>query len=520
MPTDIATSRMPAATPLTRTVQQVMDDLGRLHPLILLYLLAVIIPVGFNIGTVAFTGLRLLLILLFIPLFYKVYIAKVDRVYPIDVLFLLHVLWIFVAIGINNPNKVVQNASSVSLEFLGGYLVGRVYIRSAGDMFALIRTLIALVILSLFFAIPESLNSRAIIPDWISRIPGLTTVNQTDIPMRMGLHRAQVYFAHPIHYGLFCSSAFALTLVGLRNVMAKGKRILFGSLIAVAVFLSLSSGALLSVILQLFLIVWSFIFRNNSNRWKLLFGLFVLLYVFIDLASNRTPLKVFMSYATFSAHNAYYRSIIFEWGIMNVNNNPIFGLGLRDWIRPHYMGSGSVDNFWLVMAMRYGYPGFALIAAGYLSALIHVGRRKLLPGTTQADLRLAWMMMFVGLSFTLATVHVWTSVYSFVFFLMGSGIWLAGASDVEAAASPLAAASGRNGLRWARTHASGGSDIQRWSRSDNGWTDPALLRAPGTDHPPGSTDEPPGLNAPEEAIGASARKGPVHTRFSNVHKRR
>jgi len=510
---------MYSAGPVSRTARQIVEDLGRLHPLILLYLLAVILPVGFDIGSVAFTGLRVVLLLLFVPLAFKVYVSKVDRIYPIDVLFALHVLWMFVAIGVNNPNRVVQNASSVGLEFLGGYLLGRAYIRSAGDMFALVRALIALAVLSLVFAIPESLNSKAIIPDWISRIPGLTTVSQTDIPMRMGLHRAQVYFAHPIHYGLFCSSAFALTLVGLRNVMTKGKRILFASLIGLGVFLSLSSGALLSVVLQLGLILWSHVFRRNPSRWKLLLGLFAALYIFIDVASNRTPLKVFMSYATFSAHNAYYRSIIFDWGMMNVNSNPIFGLGLRDWIRPHYMGSGSVDNFWLMMAMRYGYPGFALIAAGYVSALISVGRRKLSPGTSQADLRLAWMMMFVGLSFTLATVHVWTSVYSFVFFLMGAGMWLAGANDDATGTAPPAVAVGDQGPRWTRTHSLQDSGLHRWSRKDDGRNDPVLTRSCTSETSPTAFDESANVQSPPEKVEKATRDGPMLTRFSNSHRR-
>lgn len=520
MPTDLTASQTYSAGPASRAVSQIVEDLGRLHPLILLYLLAVILPIGFDVGTVAFTGLRLVLLLLFVPLLFKVYAFKVDRIYPIDVLFALHVLWMFVAIGVNNPNKVLQNASSVGLEFLGGYLLGRAYIRSAGDMFALIRALIALAVLSLFFAIPESLTSKAIIPDWIGRIPGLTTVGQTDIPQRMGLHRAQVYFAHPIHYGLFCSTAFALTLVGLRNVMSKGKRILFASLIGLGVFLSLSSGALLSVVLQLGLIVWSHVFRNNSNRWKLLLGLFAVLYVVIDLASNRTPLKVFMSYATFSAHNAYYRSIIFDWGMMNVNSNPIFGLGLRDWIRPHYMGSGSVDNFWLVMAMRYGYPGFALIALGYLSALISVGRRKLSPGTAQADLRLAWMMMFVGLSFTLATVHVWTSVYSFVFFLLGSGMWLAGASDVAASTMPSEALARDQGPRWTRSHVLPSSDLHLWSRTDDRRNKSVLTRssAPETLAVPDS--ETSDLQSPQATVEEVTRERPMHTRFASSHRRK
>lgn len=507
MPTNLTALPAPSSGVVSRAAHQLGEDLGRLHPLVLLYLLAVILPVGFTVGTIALPGLRLLLLFLIVPLTVKVYSGKVDRVYPVDVLFMLHVFWMFVAIGINNPHRVVENATSTGLEFLGGYLLGRVYIRSAADMFALVRALVVLVALSLFLAIPEALDGTARLPAWISRIPGVMTVLQTDIPKRMGLHRAQVFFAHPIHYGLFCSAALALTLVGLRSVMTTAKRVFWASLIGVGIFLSLSSGALLSGLLQLGLVIWSHLFRDNPKRWKILLGLFAVAYVAIDLASNRTPIKVFMSYATFSAHNAYWRSIIFDWGMMNVNNNPVFGLGLRDWVRPHFMTSGSVDNFWLVMAMRYGYPGFALIAAGYAHALYVVGRRPLTQGTAQANLRLGWMIMFIGLSFTLSTVHVWTSIYSAVFFLLGAGMWLANADDAETAPAESARPAGH----WSRIPDRPEERTLRWAR-------PHPAEEPPSPQPAAAAETVP---SPEDVGPAEERRpGPAYTRFEATRQRK
>ena len=146
-----------------------------------------------------------------------------------------------------------------------------------------------------------------------------------------------------------------------------------------------------------------------------------------------------MSYATFSAWNAYWRSIIFDWGMFNVWANPIFGLGLRNWIRPSYMASGSMDNFWLVMAVRYGIPGFVLIALGYIDAIQRIMRRKFEGDATLTQFRLAWVFTFLGLSFTLCTVHIWTAIYSFVFMMLGAGMWMATwqpANAETAAAAP------------------------------------------------------------------------------------
>ena len=130
-----------------------------------------------------------------------------------------------------------------------------------------------------------------------------------------------------------------------------------------------------------------------------------------------------MSYATFSAHNAYWRSLIFEWGMINLWGSPIFGIGLNDWVRPFFMHSSSIDNFWLLNAMQYGIPGFVLLGVGYLPALWWVGRRNFDADQRLFQLRRAWMLTFAGLTLTLCTVHVWTSIYSFVFFLFGAGMW-------------------------------------------------------------------------------------------------
>lgn len=416
-----------------------------------LYIAFVILPLGFDIGPLAMSALRLLLLIIFVPITIGLFSGRYGKVYPVDYLLFLHGLWVVVSISINNPDRVVENAGAYSLEFLGGYVVGRAYIRSPAAFYSLIRMVLVFCVLSLPFALLEAQTGTSILIEWVNAIPGIRDNGQIDVPMRLGLHRAQSTFAHPIHYGLFCTTAFALTWLGMRGVMSNTSRVIGSLAILVAVFLSLSSGALLAVLLQIALLLWNYIFRNNSQRWLILIGLFAFCYVTIDLLSNRTPIRVFMSYATFSAHNAFYRGIIFEWGMINVWNNPIFGLGLRSWIRPGFMRSGSIDNFWLVMAVKHGLPGFFLIAGGYLDALVRVGRRKLTPGTATSNLRLAWMLTFVGLTFTLVTVHIWTSIFSFVFFLLGAGIWLAGATDdAEPVALSNDTASSRKSTIWSR----------------------------------------------------------------------
>jgi len=403
---------------------------------VLLYLIALVTPVTFSIGSLQMTGIRLFLLVLIIPLVINLLRGKYNGIYWTDILFFLHLGWIGVALSKNSPEMLVTQIGSLGIEFLGGYLIGRAYIRNKEDFAGLLRMFILLVCFSFPFAFFETLTGKPLIIQAIQQIPGLNSYYNADLDKRMGLERVQVFFLHPIHYGMFVSISFSLIFVGLNGTISNTRRYIYTLIIGLCVIFSLSSGALLSLILQSILILWATVFYRVKLRWLLLLLTCTFLYLLVDILSNRSPIRVFMHYATFSAHNAYWRGIIFEWGMKNVWANPIFGLGLNDWVRPHYMYSGSMDNFWLVNAVRYGIPGFILLASGYVIALWKIGRRNFDEDQTLWQLRRAWLIGFVGLTFTLCTVHVWANVYSFVFFVFGSGMWFLAAECSDGSATP------------------------------------------------------------------------------------
>ncbi|MBS0562952.1 MAG: O-antigen ligase family protein [Proteobacteria bacterium] len=417
-----------------------------------LYLLTLVVPAMFKVGPIVLMPTRLLLMIVIVPMTANLLAGKYGKLLAVDIFFFLHMAWATVAIAVNNPDRVIENAGSTTIEFLGGYLMGRAYIRTPQQLQKLAIGLLIMNALLLPFSIPETLNGVAIIPKFLASLPGVTSVKQVTYERRMGLERVQNAFAHPIHYGLFCSVCLSLVFIGLKDRLTFAMRFVGTGIVFMGVFLSLSSGALLSAILQMGLFSWAFIFRNVRRKWLMLLGLFALMYVTIDLLSNRTPSKVLMSYATFSAQTAYYRSIINDWGMRNVWANPIYGLGLRDWVKPSFMTTTSVDDFWLVIAMRYGIPGFLLLAIGYGLGLVKIGLRDFGSNELLNRLRLVWMITFAGLSFTLVTVHVWTAIYTFVFFLFGAGMWMADydVATEEKTSGPAAPGDGGRRLRYSR----------------------------------------------------------------------
>ena len=419
---------------------------GRLHPLVWAYLLVVIIPIGVQLGPLTMTGLRLILIVMVIPLMLRLFTGVYGRIFATDILFVLHIMWATLALLANNPGQVIEQTGSVGMEFLGGYVMGRAYIRTRADFIALARALIAIVLVMLPFAVFETYTGRSIWIEVLRAVPGVRTVAETGADPRslfgVTLQRVQLGFSHPIHFGLFCSVTFSMCFVAMNGTFGTTRRWITGALLAFTACLSLSSGALLAIALQFGLILWAALFARVTWRWWLLVGLGVLAYIVVDLLSNRSPVDVFMTYATFSPHNAYWRALIFEWGMKNVWANPILGLGLNDWFRPAWMHTSSVDNFWLLMAMRYGIPAFVLVTLGYILVVAHVMRRNFQDDMVLSQIRRAWVFTFLGLSFTLCTVHVWTAIYSFTFFLLGAGVWLISAmpqdktGDGDAAQTP------------------------------------------------------------------------------------
>lgn len=397
---------------------------NKLSWVLLTYIFCVVIPFGFNLGPLLMTGLRGLLILITLPLIFGIFTNRYGRILVSDVFFLLHLIWMTIALAVNNPDQVVQQIGSLGIEFIGGYAVGRAYIRSAEDYLSLCHVLVLAACVLMPFAVVEALTGTPIIIKVLKLVPGMVTVPINDYDKRLGLSRVQVSFAHPIHFGLFYSIIFSQIFVALRGQVSDLSRYLLGAIIAATGFLALSSGALLSMFLQMGLIFWGFALRAIRYRWWILVICFFLAYVTIDVISNRSAIQVFMSYATFSAYTAYYRAIIFEWGVQNILASPFVGIGMKDWFRPPYMHNASVDNFWLLIAMRYGIPGFLLLAFGFLFSLIKVIFKNLEYGMVLNQIRRAWVFTFLGLAFTLSTVHIWTNIYSFVFFIFGAGMWM------------------------------------------------------------------------------------------------
>lgn len=129
-----------------------------------------------------------------------------------------------------------------------------------------------------------------------------------------------------------------------------------------------------------------------------------------------------------------YRRILLNYGMAQVWRTPIFGAYGFRWDLPPWM-SGSLDNYWLGLAVNYGIPTFASQLIAFIGAMNVIGRKEAPLDSRFARARLAWITTIISASLALATVYVWNEIASFIFFVFGAGIWMMYADAEEVAST-------------------------------------------------------------------------------------
>ena len=193
-------------------------------------------------------------------------------------------------------------------------------------------------------------------------------------------------------------------------------------MLMLSTFFSLSAGPFLGLATQTGLIAWDRLLRNVNYRWLGLVSLVFLFLAALSLGSNRSPVKVLIGYLAFSAESSYNRINIWTYGTAEVARHPVFGIGLGDWIRAPWM-SDSMDNFWLITAVRYGLPALGFLVLAIVTMAIAQARNTRGNALLERN-RMAWIIIMVGMSLTGATTHFYNALFSYFYFLIGLGAWL------------------------------------------------------------------------------------------------
>ena len=380
-----------------------------------LLVIAVLTPVHVTIGGVRLTP-YLIVAAVVLPFLLLRWTATGPSLRTPDLAIIVLVLWQGLTIARLHPDRVLEFAGQQTLFTLGAYAAGRLLVRSAEDFAALLKLLVICAVLSLPFALYEALADIPLILRMIARTP-FATFAENDYAARLGLYRAQWVFSHPIHYGLFCAFLFSPVVFGLG--WARPVRGATAAALSAGCFLSVSSGAVLSVGLQVLLALCHRTAARVGPPWRIVLASVGLGYLALEIVSTRSAFTVLSTRLAIDSHTAEFRTFIWQFGSEQVARTPILGNGYRYWPRPPWMAD-SVDNHWLQQAMQHGLPATALLVAALVSALWLVNR-----GTASEGMHLGWTLFIAGFAFSASTVAIWGEIQVIFMLLFGAGLWMA-----------------------------------------------------------------------------------------------
>lgn len=385
-----------------------------------LFLFAILLPTEFslNLGSLRLSPYKIVLLIAFLPSIIRFVSQRDIRFNLVDFFVVSHLLWTTFSFSlVHGFFDSFETIGSRILEFGGAYIIARVSIRSLKHFDSFIACSVLVTAILCPFLIFESITGHHSIHVIASAMVGKYFYVEQDL--RLGLTRAIGSFDHPILMGVFSGSFFCL--IWARYAFRGAKKIpkfVATGIVFISTVTSLSSASLLVLAGQIGLLGWNRILRKVRQRWWVLVAIIVTILIGIEFLSNRSALKVLISYLTFSTHTAYYRLAIYDAGMNNVWGSPIIGIGMNDWVRPAWLAP-SVDSFWLVQAMQFGIPGFVTLAA----VVVEVMRRSRVVEQAAAKYRLAWVISLVSVIVAGFTVHYWNSAFVSLALSVGAGVW-------------------------------------------------------------------------------------------------
>jgi O-Antigen ligase len=402
-------------------IQEEIDEATFAWPFVI-FQFSICLPIFLYIGGSRIAPYKIFLLLALLPSILKLIISKRTSFNFGDAMIIGYTALAAASI-INRPwsDSTLEPVLSIILETSGSYFLARAFVTSAAAFKILIKTQLFLVITIGLLSVYESISGTNIIFKFFST--AFQTFAVSDMPARLGLHRAQGTFEHPILYGVYSSLIFGLCFMGLKISHTNFQRYLRLALVFLATFVSLSTGAYISIIGQLAFIGWEKYVNFTRHRWRLLFALCVAAFFVVDGLSNRSPFEVFISYLTFDTNSAYNRVLIWTYGIAEVWRNPLIGMGLfEDWVRPPWM-IASIDNFFLLRAMRHGVIALLLLIGLIIWIVTKLSNLKI-ENHLIHNYRMGFLVTIGGLCISLITVDLWSGLHSYFFFLLGSSVWM------------------------------------------------------------------------------------------------
>ena len=388
--------------------------------LIALFIISLVIPWVFPIGSARMSVYRLTLCVTILPSVFLWVTGRSGKIRTADFAVIFFTCWRAASFLVVDGTVAFQAIGICFVETLGPYFLARSCVRTADDFRAMASTLFVVIALMLPFALVEAATgSRVILRVFGTLLP---TYQNSGMELRAGLARVQGPFDHFILFGAFCSSGFALTflVVGFRRSFIErcGK----AGVVAFAAALSLSAGPVLGIAIQCLLIAGKRLADAIGARF---FGIVAIAYLVLQgifWASNRSLIEFVLGKLTFDPMSYWSRNLIFSHAWLSIANHPLFGTATGRWDRPVWMPP-SIDNFWLAFAVMNGIPSALLLALAVLVCVVSISWKSGLD-EKQAECRAAYIITVLNWCLVGMTVYYWDAAYALFLLLLGSGLWI------------------------------------------------------------------------------------------------
>lgn len=320
----------------------------------------------------------------------------------------------------------IASGGALAMDVVLPFLFGRFFIRSATDFRRLlIMCAPGFMIAGIAMAI-ESISHRIIVrtafENWFGAMPQYVGgaeagTRQQVYDIRLGLLRSSGPFSFPILAGIFMASAGALYL---RSGLRGWPRI--GGLLAMpfAIF-SVSSAAFLAIMLMMGGYIFDRLQRViRGLRWDVALATTGWFVIGISLASN-SGLTGLLGRLSLNPATAYFRKVAYQYGIESISAHPLFGIGFQSFERAFWMRSDSMDNYWLLLALRHGLFASVSLMAAAIFCVIACGlssRRA----RSEADRNLLVMLAIVIASLIIVeiTVALFGGIMAWHYLLLGA----------------------------------------------------------------------------------------------------
>ncbi len=335
-----------------------------------------------------------------------------------DFLMLFGTAWIWLALYTTTEfTDFFTSSVAMTVDIGLAYFFGRAAFRSLRDLrLFLILMLPGLAFMAVIVAL-ESVLHRHLLQPFVGDLLNVRGVYNID--ERLGLMRSRGPFPHPILAGIFFASF--LPLYWLSGV--KGWPRLVGIGTSFFSIFTVSSAAMLAISISLMLIVYNWISQRIANfSWRLFFVVSAIVIFALEFGTKSGSFNLIMRYASLNSYSAFNRVLIWRYGTMNVEKNPWFGIGYAEWERPSWMFSGSIDHYWLLLAIQYGLVPPVTLAAATILALLALNRRSMRETHVDRMAIRGLVMALAVFALGIVSVSIWLSTQVWYHLMLGMSV--------------------------------------------------------------------------------------------------